>query len=248
MAQVRSRYEIRGGGRFVWVPRVEWDEHRDLLAETWKPGDHVSLFAPTDHGKTHLVLKGLAPIWPKDYPWLTIDVKGDDPSLARWGHPIRKKIPGRMLRDRLYEDQRFRLVVPEAIEMIKDAREWVVGALRTARSEKGWIVHLNEVRALSDPKPPGLDLAPRLEQLWLRGRPHITVIAETQRGAWVPGSMYDQPSHIYIGGFTDGRMKDRLAEIGGDTDNVIRAIGQLQEHEFLYVNRRGTMQIVKAPA
>lgn len=219
-----------------------------MLQEEWIPGDHVSLFAPTKHGKTHLVLKGLAPIWPEDYPWLTVDVKGDDPRLVEWGHPFTKKLPARFFRNRM-KHQRFRLVVPEAIEQIKEAREWVILALKTARREKGWIVHLNEVRALSDKAPPNLDLAPRLEQLWLRGQPHITVIAETQRGAWVPGSMYDQPIHTYIGGFTDGRMRDRVAEMGGDTDNLIRAIGQLQKHEFLYVNRdTHLLQIVKAPA
>lgn len=251
-----SKYELRGGGRYKWVPEVDWQEHASHLRESWKPGDHISLFAPTDHGKTHLVLKGLAPLLPQDYPWLTVDVKGDDPSLAKWGYRIRK-LPSSLSRRYMYRNhKRFRLVVPESLEALAEARTAVVEALRTCRKEKGWVIHLNEVRALSDTKPPNLDLAPRIEQLWLRGRPHITVIAETQRGAWVPGSMYDMPSHVYIGGFTDGRMRDRVAEIGGDTDNLVRAIGQLGEHEFVYIGKPPSgsgikgriMQIVKAPA
>jgi hypothetical protein len=244
----RTRRELRGETRFHYAPRVDWDEHAAELSEVWKPGDHVSIFAPTDHGKTHLVLHGLAPLWPDEYPWLTVDVKGDDPTLAGWGRAV-QKLPGRFVRHRVHEGQRYRLLVPEAVEALGEAKGRVLEALRTCRRERGWVVHLNEVRALTDAKAPGLGLAPNVEQLWLRGRPHITVIGETQRPAWVPGSMYDQPSHVYLGGIVDERSRKRIAEIGGDTDNLIRIVRQLREHEFLYFRRLGgLMQIVTAPA
>lgn len=245
--RARTRRELRGETRFRYAPRVPWEEHADGLSQVWKPGDHVSIFARTDWGKTHLVLFGLAPLWPEDYRWMTVDVKGDDKRLTGFARQV-GSLPPRILRDR-YEDQRYRLVLPRGVANLVRNRATALKALRTARNERGWVIHLNEVRALSDRKSPCLDIQPDLDELYLRGRPHVTLIGETQRGAHAPGSMYDQPSHVYIGKFTDLRMRRRLAEIGGDTDNIIRAVGMLQEHEFLYVRTADDlMQIVKAPA
>jgi hypothetical protein len=220
-----------------------------MLDSDWKPGDHVSVFAPTDSGKTYLVVRGLLPLWPEDYPCLVIDVKGDDPSLRGVGKPV-DKLPGGAQRRYLEHRQCYRLVVRETAskEDRERAQRKIIAALRTARAERGWIIEINEVRALSDARPPALGLAPYLEQLWLRGRPHVTLIAETQRPAFVPGSMYDQPTHVYIGQILDKRARDRLHEIGGHTDQIEAGISQLQEYEFVYVNRKTkAVEIVKLP-
>jgi len=257
VARARTRRELRGETRFRYAARVPWEHHVqgyvdnrgewvDGLSQVWKPGDHVAIFARTDWGKTHLVLHGLAPLWPDSYRWLTVDVKGDDYTLTGWGHAVRG-LPPRLLRDR-YEEQVWRVMLPRGVANLGRNRAACLKALRTARNERGWVIHLNEVRALSDSKSPCLDILPDLEELWMRGRPHVTLIAETQRGAFAPGSMYDQSSHVYVGKFTDLRMRRRLAEIGGDTDNLIRVVGQLQEHEFAYVRTvDDVMQIVRAP-
>lgn len=257
----RTRRELRGQARFRYAPRVEWEEHAAELAEEWAPGQHVSIFAPTDHGKTHLVLHGLAPLWPEAYPWLLIDCKGIDPIMQGWGNTV-GKLPSRMWRHRLYDSQRFRLVTPARVERVPASQAQVRAALNTVWNEvglkkgkdgraehMGWVVQFNEVRSLADKDLPNLNLAPYLKAMWQRGRPFITVIAETQTPAWVPREMFDQPSHVYVGGWTDERSVKRAGELGGDTDNIVRIVNQLQKHEFLYFRRRDRrMQIVMAPS
>jgi hypothetical protein len=264
----RTRQEIRGGHKMRYAPWVDWDFHttgtgwrrfsrrqewewvegEEGLSQVWKPGDHVSIFARTDWGKTHLVLKGLANLWDEEYPWLCVDCKGDDPMLQGFGHRV-GKLPPRIIRERFHDSQRYRIVVPYSVDQIPKAAATVREALRTARRETGWILHFNEARALTDPKAPGLGLSGQLQAYWRMGRPHVTIIAETQAPRWVPTDMYDQSSHVYIGGNLDERARRRLGEIGGDTDNIWRTVSLLGEHEFLYVRSLdGLMQIVKAPA
>jgi hypothetical protein len=146
------------------------------------------------------------------------------------------------------ESQVYRLVVPESVDNWDKAREVVKDALRKARREKQWVIHLNEVKALTDGRAPGLNLSPYVEQLWLRGRPHVTIIAETQAPAWVPRAMYQQSTHIYLGYGMDEEYQRRLGEVGGNRDVITNAIDSLREHEFVYVHRTsGLMRIVKAP-
>jgi hypothetical protein len=254
----RTRRELRGQTRYVWAPEVDWDEHAQELSSVWEPGQHVAIIAPTDWGKTHLVLKGLEPLWPKEFPWALFDVKGRDPILSGWGHAGRK-LPPRVVRHRMYDDQRYRIVPPHAVDDTDAARSAVMAALRTVWREcggkpgqedfRGWVVHVNEAAALAGNRPPDLNLEAWLKWLYQRGRPHLTVIGETQRPAQVPRAMYDQASHVYMGGPVDDQAVKRLAEIGGDTDNIVRIIHYLQEPQFLYFRRRGRlMQIVTAPA
>jgi hypothetical protein len=252
VAQARTRRQLRGEDFFRYVPRVSWDEHLDGAMLDWAEGEHVAVIASSDHGKTHLVLRGLAPLWPTDYQWLTIDVKGDDPTLRGWGHPV-KKLPARFTRRQFYgydhdHGQRYRLVLPRHVPDLPAAQAVVKAALKTCRDEHRWVIHLNEVRALTDPQLPGLGLASWVANLWQRGRPHVTIIGETQRPAWVPRDMFDNSAHFYVGGNLDTESRRRLAQIGGDQDNLMRALRFLGDHEFVYVRRRdGLMQMVRAP-
>lgn len=226
-------------------PSVAWDDHYAFMRSEWEPGQHMSLFGPTGSGKTHLVLK-LLTIWPKEYPQLLIDTKEDDKILVGWGRRSRR-LPSEWRR-RMDREQKYRVVVPEDVAAIPEARQNVIDSLRTARREHDWVIWLNEVRALTDARPPSLGIGPRIESLWMRGRPHVTLIAETQRPAWVPGSMYDQPTHLYFGRILDGRSRSRIAEIGGDTEEIDYLIQNLGQHEFVYVNREdGFSEVVKAP-
>lgn len=255
--RARTRREIRGETRFRYAPVVEWEEHAAELSRVWEPGQHVAIIAPTDWGKTHLVLHGLEPLWPREFPWVMVDVKGRDPILSGWGH-AGPKLPPRWLRHRL-EDQRYRIVPPHTVERTVQARELVMAALRTCWGEcggkpgqedfRGWVVHVNEAAALAGHTAPDLNLEPWIKWLYQRGRPHITAIAETQRPAGVPRAVYEMASHVYLGGPVDDQAVKRMAEIGGDTDNIIRIVRYLREPQFLYFRRRGRlMQIVTAPA
>ena len=87
-------------------------------------------------------------------------------------------------------------------------------------------------------------------KIW-RDRP-LTVIAATQQPAGAPTELYDQPSHLFLGGTEDEQRHKRLAEIGGDSRLLVMVVATLDRHEFLYVHgerRKGhrAMAIVKAP-
>ncbi len=222
---------------------MPWTVLDSFLRRAWAPGEHVSIFGPTDSGKSHLSTRGLLPVWLQDSAWkvLLVDVKSDDPTLKGQGTAVRQ-MPGHARRqwDGYWQelgDRFYRLALPRGVENVVRNRNVVRRALRRARDERRWVIHLNEVRALSDPRPPCLNLLPELEELWLRGRPHVTILAEAQRPAWAPGSMYDQPVHLFFGKVLDKRAQDRLREIGGATELIRDAIRQLRRDEWVYVNR-----------
>lgn len=93
--------ELEGG-----VPRVPWDEVRDVMAEGydahtleprpphgkddrdhvdgWGAGQHFAIFSPTEGGKSHLIRYGLLPLW-KRYPVMWVRVKQRDDSTRGFG-------------------------------------------------------------------------------------------------------------------------------------------------------------------
>ena len=79
------------------VPRIEWESFYGWLCDNWKAGQHVSIFAPNQLGKTHMIRYGLLPCWQK-YFVLIVQFKPKDPALAGLGRQIRH-FPNRL--DRL---------------------------------------------------------------------------------------------------------------------------------------------------
>lgn len=47
---------------------------------------------------------------------------------------------------------------------------------------------------------------------------------------------------------SDGRVRDRLDELGGDTHRIERALRTLRKREFLLVHEGRNMLITRAPA
>lgn len=222
--------------------RVPWDEHLRFMAQAWTPGDHVSVFAQTHAGKSVLVRALLVLV--RDERIITFDCKGDDPEIT--GQPIRR-LPRRMGRAlSLQQKHHYRIVAPDNRAQ---ARAVVGDALNASYAEGDWVVNLDEVRAITDPRDPGLGLAALVERDWIRGRSRrITVIASTQGPRWVPSSMYDQATFVYLSRLLDTRARKRVREIGGDTDRIITAMDSLGKHEFVFLTQDGEhCEIVKAP-
>jgi hypothetical protein len=232
----------------------------------------VSIFGRTGDGKTHLVRWGLLPLWQR-YPVLLVDTKPRNRTLTGCGSLVRQfptsmqRLPYRL---RHHESKRwdrdpewFRLRPPAARwspDRKRQSENWtrargVVGrALDECYHGGGWVVVIDEVRAVSDGQDPSLDLTPVLENTWQRGRDQpVTLIALTQSPVFVPGSMHTQPTHVYISGMRDLAKVDRLGEIGGDVDLIRQVLPSLsrRRHEFLYLYLGGEegerMEIVTAP-
>jgi len=188
-------------------------------------------------GKSYLIVHGLLPLCVDDKV-LIIDNKGDDPVLIAAGARPVKQLP-RQYRRVTVEDQKpksgwYRLVVSEQRERGIDQ---VGRALDQVYKEGEWVVVIDETRALSDPRSPGLGLQPELDRLWLRGRSRrISVIASTQAPRWVPSSFYDQCQFVWCSRIRDDRAHLRIQEIGSMTKAHIPHIANIRKRRWLYMD------------
>jgi len=228
------------------------------------------VLVPTGGGKSYLAVKGLLRLPVIEHARvLLVDDKGRDRSTRDWGSPIGEYPLGLTARMRLRErPPHYRLVVPEwtwsstgsHTQGVEHARAVVGRALYAFYQEaedptdegagedaQASVVVLDETYALTASKPPSLNLAPLVVNLWRKGRyKALTLIALSQEPAWLPGEFYSQPTHLYIGKILDARRQDRLREIGGDTDRIKEVVGKLDDHEFLFLgNKAQLLSVVK---
>lgn len=223
------------------IGKVAWDEVYGRLNQFWIPKDapHHSIIAQTRGGKSYLIGNGILPMH-ADRKVLIIDVKGDDPTFAEIGKPVRK-IPKRGYRtfnDWLSEEKPrehwYRLIVSDDWTA---ARSQVGKALTDCYNEQDWTIVLDETRALTDPQVPGLGLRAHVEQLWLRGGSKgICVVAATQGPRWVPKSFYEQSQFLWTGRVEDEEAQKRLREIGGMEKHHAAQIKELPRHHFVYTD------------
>lgn len=232
----------------ISIPRLPWEQVSSRVDELWKPKDspHHSIIGLTGSGKSYFVAHGLLPLVPYDRV-VIIDVKGDDPTLAGIGKPV-KELPNRARRtfremwsgdkERKPGDQWYRLLVSDNWEK---GRAQVRKTLERVYNEGNWIVVIDETRYLTDPRLPSLGLRSYVEQLWLRGRSReVCVIAMTQSPKWVPSSFYDQPSFVWIGRINDEDAQKRLTEIGGlNKKEHLPVVRGLKRREWLLIAEGG---------
>lgn len=250
------------------TPQQGWEDFDQYLEQHWAAGQHVSLFAPTEGGKTYLIRHGLLPLW-QTYPVLWIRFKPRDRTLNGFGHQV-KEFPSDLARSRYKnrdpmdiekwaQDPEWYVIVLPGYRWSADgkrqsqawtqARRRAGEALDRAFHQGGWVIVIDEVLAFADTDQPGLGLRAPLENLWQRGRDQpITLIAATQRPAMAPPSMYDQPRWVLFGRTLDVGRYQRISEIGGDTEAIKAILPKLRHFEFLAIDRwEGEMWRIKAP-
>jgi len=224
------------------IPNVDWTEIFCRVGDLWVPKEtpHHSIIAQNGGGKSYLIVNGLLP-HRQHRNVLIIDVKGDDPTLAKTGKPV-NKIPRRGLRSfndwlsgEKPREHWYRLVVSENWN---DAQKQVRKALEDIYREGDWTVVFDETRALTEARPPALNLGPYVEQMWIRGRSRgIEVIAATQGPRWVPRSFYDQAQFHWIGTVEDEDSQKRLREIGGMERPHLETLKRLPRYHYVYTDR-----------
>lgn len=170
---------------------------------------------------------------------LFITTPDPDPATDRLGRPV-KRMPNPALRRYqgfAYRGQPwFRLSVPSLFEGAsrRDQQRVLFEALRTCYRERKWLIVANEFEPIVD-----LGLGEYAKEMWSRGRKReITFVAATQAPRYMPGHMYDQCSHAYLGQVDDLRVQKRFREIGGYSEEVGDAISGLQSREFVYCGRQ----------
>ncbi|MGH9567337.1 MAG: hypothetical protein ACRD4I_15255 [Candidatus Angelobacter sp.] len=225
----------------IRLPTRSWDEVIHRVDKLWKPeyAPHHSIFGQNGAGKSYLIVNGLLPLCTRDNVCI-FDSKGDDPVLKSSGARPVRQFPSkyrRMADNDKPKDGWLRLVIHDEVARAQDQ---VGRALEEIYKEGNWIVVLDETRAISDPRSPGLGLQPLLDRLWLRGRSrHISVIAATQAPRWVPTSFYDQCQFAWSSRIRDQRAHQRIMEIGSMTRAYIPHIARIRKRRWLYMDDEG---------
>lgn len=221
------------------IPDLGWDRVVARLNRLWivKKASHHSLMGQTRSGKSYLVSKGLLPKLAKWDRVLIVDVKGDDPSL-QIGRPVRR-IPSKLasVRRMVEEDKPyqnwFRLVTYDDWQ---DAHEQVGEAYERVFNDGEWLIYHDELRAIVDPRPPGINLRPEWERFRLRGGSKgIGLIDATQEPRWVPGSFYSQSSFFWFSRIEDEVSQKRLSEIGSSRALMPHLAG-IPKRRWLYMD------------
>lgn len=229
------------------VQRVGWD---DFLARwfVWEQGQHVSLIGPTGAGKTTLAL-ALLPM--REYV-LAFGTKptGKDDTLMSLVRKDRWKLVQRWAdMPKVIQPGRGKFVFWPKFKHPRDVPEQAAEiheAVGHAFTQGGWCLMVDETWYWTNV----LGLKRMLEQLWTQGRSiGVSVLAGTQRPAYVPLNMYDQATHVFFWRDNDERNLKRISGMNGLNAQLIRStVATLAPHEVLYVNTRtGLMLVTKAP-
>ena len=110
-------------------------------------------------------------------------------------------------------------------------------ALEYARRSRRWTIFTDDVLYLVD----DLQLGQKLKWFWRQGRSaKLTLVAASQRPAWVPRDMYSAPEHLFFWKTNDKDDLDRLTDIGAGIDKkeLAAVITSLERYEFLYLAPR----------
>jgi hypothetical protein len=227
------------GPEDVSIPSRSWASVIRRVDALWQPqfAPHHSIMGQNGAGKSHLIVHGILPLCTDDKV-LILDSKGDDPVLDAAGAKPVRAIP-RQLRRVAMDDGKprsawYRLNIYDEHDR---AQEQVGAALERVYAEGQWIVVVDETRAISDPRSPGLGLQPELDRLWLRGRSrNISVVAATQAPRWVPSSFYDQCQFVWCSRIRDERAHQRVMEIGSMTRAHIPHIAAVRKRRWIYMD------------
>lgn len=224
------------------VPDLSWPMVQSRINQYWvaREAPHISVMAKTRTGKSYLVRHGLLPLCKNDRV-LIIDVKGNDPTLAGLGQPVRE-IPGRLhsmrqlVRGRKPEDNWFRLVTYKGPKNREAAREQVTKAFERVIDEGDWVVVIDELRAVTDPQSPGLHLKPYYEEFILRGGSNgVATISCSQEPRWCPGSFYTQSNFYFFSRIEDEAAQKRISEVGS-MKALLPHIQKIKRRHWLYMD------------
>lgn len=222
------------------IPEVPWDHVRARVRRLWVANEapHHSLIGQTRSGKTYLIVEGLLPMAKWDRV-LIIDMKdGSDPAL-QIGKPV-QRLPSKgyravrdMVRENKAEQNWFRLIASPDWAV---ATEQVGEALDMVYEMGDWVVVIDELRGVTDSRPPGINLAPQWERLMMRGGSRgISMINATQEPRFVKHSFYTQASFGWLSRVEDELSQKRIAEIGSSRA-LLPHLSRIQKRNWIFMD------------
>jgi energy-coupling factor transporter ATP-binding protein EcfA2 len=223
------------------APRVPWDVFTRELQ--WEPGEHVGLIGPTGQGKTTMLFNML-PLHPFVTVFATKPRDASMDALIRAGYV-------RMERWQSLDAHQYprRVLWPDATRIDSNEHQRVVfhDAFARIYREGGWTVALDETWYLDNILKLDGDIKTFLLQARSLG---ISLVAATQRPAWVPREIYTSCTHLMFWRVNDETDLRSISGIGWRSGDLIReAVANLERFQTLYVNTRtGRMLRTRCPA
>jgi energy-coupling factor transporter ATP-binding protein EcfA2 len=224
------------------APRIPWEKFRAGVFD-WKAGEHVGLIGPTGLGKTTM-LKAILPLHPFVVVFAT---KPRDSSMTQL---IAERGYVRLDRWRSLDPEEYprRVLWPDATQLGSHEVQKQVfhDAFERIYREGGWTVALDETWYLEQVLKLGGDIKVYL----LQARSlDISLVAATQRPAWVPREIYTQCTHLMFWRTNDETDLQSISGIGWKSANTIKSlVANLDKYQVLYINTRtGFMCRTRAP-
>lgn len=226
----------------VDIEALDWStEFLPWFRDAWKPGEHVSLIAPTGAGKTTFA-SGLLEL--RKYV-LALDAKGGDSTLESLGYPRLDNWPGQKQMTKRVEknDEEglpSRYIVgakTRGEEEIKKLMATIGNAIREAYSMGGWTVYADELMILTDPRQ--FNLRTEVDRMLIAARDlGISFVSSYQAPTWVTPMAGKQSTWVAVSYTRDTDVVNRLAEILGRPKAEIRgAIKGLERYSWIIVGR-----------
>lgn len=219
------------------MPKILWSDFLRYIGRNWRQGEHVSIIGTTGSGKSVLELQLLTA---RQYVVLFL-TKGKDSTLTKYikdnEFTVIKNWPPSGFDEKIALWPKF--VNVDSFEAQRRVFQRAINGDRKTSgifSEGGWSIGIDEVMYFTEE----LHLQNELRMLWTQGRSNdLSLVACTQRPRDVPQLMLNQWSHLFVFQTSDTYELKRLTEIGGRIGQQIKEIvPYLQQHDFLYVNRR----------
>lgn len=215
---------------------LAWPEFLNRF--NWQQGEHITAIGPTGWGKSTLINRIL---YNRDYV-VALGVKKEDDTLEELvnsGYELQRK--------KFRPETADKIVVWPKIEREGDANQRRIFAdvLWSVYEMGGWCVDMDEAVYLAR----DLHLERDLNRLWMNGRSsHISVVAGTQRPAFLPLYGYDQPTHYFFWRMRLNKDARRVAELGGiPIMEMLGIIRRLPKYYCLYFNKETDEMYITKP-
>lgn len=223
------------------APRIPWDIFiRDYLR--WNPGEHVGLIGPTGQGKTTMLIN-LLPL----HPYVTVFAsKPKDETMDKLINTGYLRMPAWKSLDPVQYPRRVLWPDASRINSEETQREVFRDAFGRIYREGGWTVAIDETWYFDQI----LHLDREIKTYLLQARSlGISLVAATQRPAWVPREIYTSCTHLMFWRVNDEQDLRSLSGIGWRSADLIKdAVANLEMFQALYVNTRtGFMARTRCP-